>query len=403
MNTAIKSTFRSISSSTLLSVLFIILFSTLLTGVLHAQDATEEISAVSLPVYYIAADADGIDQVYQQKLGGQNEPRQITTAEEDVLTFGAAYDGLGIAYISAGRLWLQSVHTEEAEAVAEVTAERFFSSPVFSQDGNYLAYADNGVWLMDLSTRETEPILQDVPVAEDGSNMAEYRLYTPKQFVADPDGSITHLVVDAGVWEWNTDALYDLSTGDVQILGDEEPTQQFHTDILPLSDGRVLLYGNGGVGGEPNLHLADSLEDINTYAEVLDFSTISDATLFANQAVEIEPGIVRIFGPAADPRADVAALTVFWLDVNVNEGTASEVSLLTLTDGSETGSDIAGELSPDGSLLAVYEDAQFAEAGPIYGRLSVVELATGETSADTFPETVGIFHFQPHMPEALRQ
>jgi hypothetical protein len=383
-------------------------------GVTHAQDATEEAAQeadtagpeASAPhiAYYIAADTNGINQVYQQLLGGQNDPRQITFAERNVITFGAAYDGLGIAYISDGQLWLQSIHTEEPESVATVEAEQFFNSPVFSQDGNYIAYANNGVWLLDLATRETTQILEDVRLAEDGSNMPEYRIYAPKQFVLDAEGNLTHLVIDAGVWEWNTDALYELSTGELQLLGDEDQIgEQFHTNILPLSDGRVLLYGNSGVGGEASLHIAESLEDINSHTELVNFRALVENTLFATQAVEIEPGIVRVFGPALDANAPVSALTVFSMDVDINDAAASVVTLMTLTDGSETGSDIAGELSSDGSLLPVYEDALFYDYGPIYGRLSLVDLATGETTADIFPETVSVFHFQTQMPEALQQ
>jgi hypothetical protein len=380
-------------------------------GMVQAQDATEEATeepaaettSTAPQIGYYIAEVDGVDQVYQQILGGQNQPRQITFAESDVITFGAAYDGLGIAYIIDGQLWIQSVHVEEAEAIATLETEGFFKSPVFSQDGNYIAYADHGVWLLDLATRETTQILEDIDVAEDGSNIPEARSFAPKHFVVDADGNITHLVLDVSVWEWDTDAVYNLETGELQIIGDDEPTQQFHTDLLPLSDGRVLLYGNMGVGGEGNLHIADSIEDINTYEEVLNFGSLTEDVLFAMKALEIEPGTVRIFGTALALDAPVSGLTVFWFDFNINDSAASDVTISTVTEGSETGSDFATELSPDGSLVTVYENAQYSELGPIYGQLHLVDLTTGEPTADTFPETVGVFHFQPLMPAQLMQ
>lgn len=62
----------------------------------QAQDDTPHI------LYYMSADEDGIQQVYQLIIEGENEARQITYAESDVITFGAAYDGLSVTYVSDG-------------------------------------------------------------------------------------------------------------------------------------------------------------------------------------------------------------------------------------------------------------------------------------------------------------
>ena len=108
------------------------------TVTIHAQAAITQLA------YYIAADAAGVRQVYQLLVDGQSEPRQITYATSDVITFGVAYDGLAVAYMSEGQLWLQPTHTEEAESLATVGAAEFFSPPIFSQDGQHIAYADGG-------------------------------------------------------------------------------------------------------------------------------------------------------------------------------------------------------------------------------------------------------------------
>jgi hypothetical protein len=327
-----------------------------------------------------------VQQVYQYLLDGQSEPRQITHADSDVITFDAAYDGLGIAYISDGQLWLQSIHTDEPEAVAAVSATQFFSSPVWSQDGQYIAYADNGVWLMDLGTRETRQLLADVPLEPSASNAGEYRIYQPELFVTDTDGKAAQLIVDVGVWEWNTVGVYDLASGELQEL-----EGQLHTSLLPLSDGRVLLYGNGGVAGEFALHMADSLEDINTYSQVLSFSSLTDATLFAEQAVEISPGVVRVFGPAIATDSEDA--NAFYFDFDAEAGTADTVNFLTLAGSDESGNTVAGRLSPDGSLVPVYLNALWTDAGSIYGEFELLDMETGETVAGEFPETVSIFRW----------
>jgi hypothetical protein len=205
-------------------------------------------------------------------------------------------------------------------------------SPVWSHDGQYIAYADNGVWLVGLGTRETRQLLADVPLEASASNAGEYRIYQPELFVAGADGKAEKLIVDVGVWEWNTVGVYDLASGKLQEL-----EGQLHTSLLPLFDGRVLLYGNGGVAGEFALHMAERLGDINTYTEALSFSSLTDATLFT----------------------------------------------------------VPGRLSPDGRLVSVYLNALWTDAGSIYGSFELLDLDARETVAGEFPETVGVFRWQP--------
>jgi hypothetical protein len=346
---------------------------------------TEEVTPPQIG-YFLTADENGIQQVWQQVFDG-SKARQITTAEGDVLSFGAALDGLSVAYISDGQLWLQPIHTETPEALAEITAEQFFSAPVFSEDNQYIAYADNGVWLLDLDTRETRQLLVDVPVAADGSNMAEYRIYRPEMFVLDEAGKADKLIVDVGVWEWNSAGVYDLETGDLQEL-----EGQIHTRLLPLSNGKVLVYGNSGFAGEFGLHMADSVEDINDYQEALNFRSLTENTLYAEQAVEIEPGIVRVFGQALGE--DPMAATVFYFDYNVETGEATPVNFVTVAEADENNYTLPGKLSPDGDLLPVFLDTIFSDQGGFQARLALFDLTAGEPLDLPLPELVGQFEWQ---------
>lgn len=368
-----------------LTVIFATLMAALLLVTVVASGPVTHLS------YFLASDADGVQQVYQLLLDGQSAPRQLTRAASDVRAFGAAYDGLSVAYISGGKLWLQPIHTDEAEALADISAEQFFASPVYSQDGQYIAYADNGVWLLDLGTRETQQVLADVPLEPSGSNMADYRIYRPEVFVPGVDGAASKLIVDIGIWEWNTAGVYDLATGALQVL-----EGQLHTDLLPLSGGGALLYGNGGVAGEFALHLADSLDDINTYTRIVDFAALTGAPaewpLFAEQAVEIVPGVVRVFGSTFGATPD--EVNSFTFDYDLTAEAAGSVTIVTLSRGSQ-GSTVAGDLSPDGRLLPVYQDAAWGETGGLTGALELRDLLTGEMIAAAFPDTVGQFAWQP--------
>ncbi len=359
----------------------VILMFVLGANVIYAQD----MGTVTRISFYLKADANGIQQVYQVSLNNQSEARQITHATSDVLTFGAAYDGLSITYISDGQLWLQPIHTEEAEALAPVNVSQFPRTPIFSQDGAYIAYANNGVWLLDLSTRQTRQLLKDVRIEPSATNGGEFQIHFPERFVRGTDGKETKLIVDVGVWEWNTVGIYDLTSSRFHFLDGQN-----YTSLLPLYGERVLLYGNNAVGGINGLAMADSLEDINNYKDVLNFGDVTASTLFAEQAVEIHPGVVRIFGQSISAFPDEVKL--FYFDYDMMAKVVGQLHMITVPN--KTGGYVyTGNLSPDGSLLPVYHDTIFTDANSPYGDFSLIDLTKNETTV--LVGTVGLFQWQP--------
>lgn len=52
-------------------------------------------------------------------------------------------------------------------------------------------------------------------------------------------------------------------------------------------------------------------------------------------------------------------------------------------------------LSPDGGVLPVYEDVFWTDMGSVYGRLKLLDVATGEALNIALPDTVGVFRWQP--------
>lgn len=347
----------------------------------------QEMEPVTRSLYYLAPDANGVTQLFQYLLGGEDEPRQVTSSENSVRAFGASYDGLAIAYVAGSQLWLQPLPTGEAEALTEVGDIQFFSGPVFDPDGNFIAYANDGVWLYDLTTRETRQLLEDIPLDANGANMADFRLYEPAQFVRDAEGAVSRLIVNVGVWEWQTPGIYDLESGELTLL-----EGQLYTRALPLYGDKLLLYGNGGVAGEMSLSLVDSTESFDGRRVVVDFADVSSFTLFAEKAVEVHPGTVRIVGTALIPPGDKH--TAFVFDANLMEDTVSDPILLTL--GEDTSVNVvAGAISPDGAIMAVYTNATFTPTGAITGDLSLIDLTTGETIESGLPNVVSALAWQP--------
>jgi hypothetical protein len=349
-------------------------------GMVQAQDSAPQIA------YYLAADANGIQQIYQLSLDGQFPTRQVSHAEKDVMTFEPAYDGLGLVYISDGKLWLQSIHVDEADILSGLRATQFFSTPVWSEDGQYIAFADNGLWLMDMSKREKRQLLQNVELNTDASNIADLRIYQPSRFVNDANGKPAQLIVSVSLWEGGTVGVYDLASDTLQTL-----EGQVHTSLLPLSDGRVLVYGNNGLGGSSALDIADSIDNINAFHELANFTPADDMVVFVEQAVEIQPGMVRVFGTALQiPQSQTDA---FHIDVDVNSGTAGELHIITFATDT-TSNVVPGQLSPMGDFIPAHFNTLWTDTGSIYGTLKLFDLQSGASIDVQLPETVGLFRWQ---------
>jgi hypothetical protein len=365
-----------------LSILAVLAMLTLITGV-QAQEVEPQIA------YYLAADAEDVQQVYQLVMYVESQAQQLTNAENDVITFGVSDDSQSIAYISDGQLWLQPTDSEQPEALTELDSERFFSDPVFSHENQFIAYADNGVWLFDLQTREKHQILEDIEPDPNASNAEEVRVYRPKDFVLGEDEKAEYLVVDVGVWEANTVGVYDLGSDEFQEL-----QGLTHTDLLPLSDGRVLLYGSSPVGfGSGTLNIAD-VQDINTSTEVFELLPIDDNPLFAEQAVEIEPGIVRVFGTIFGQGLTPDENHYFYFDFDVETSQAGDVNIITPGSSEESQNTAPGDLSPDGRLLPFYLNVQLTDFGKFYGQLKLVDVTEVEAIEVELPQTVGIVRWQ---------
>lgn len=361
---------------------------TLLIGILTFTLSTfaQDSGTITRIGYYIAQDTNGIRQVFQLVLSEDQSVRQLTHATSDVINFGVAYDGLSIAYINDGQLFLQPIHTEEPEALATITATEHLQNPVFDPDGNYVAYTDNGIWLLDLATRETHQLLENVPFTKDSESVGELRIYSPEKFFRDASGNVTRLIVDIGMWEWGTAGVVDLTTGDLQMIEDVT-----YTDLLPLYGNRMLIYGNNAMNGGPVIRLATD-DNINAYSEVFNFSGVIDdvITLFASQAIEIAPGTVRVLGTVLSNEPEPNG---FYFDYDLMANELRSVNTIAMPPSESSAVEI-GKVSTDGALIPMYTNVAWTETGTIFGQLSIFDLITGD-KIYTLSDAVSQFQWQP--------
>jgi hypothetical protein len=245
--------------------------------------------------------------------------------------------------------------------------------PVFSPDGALLAFADGGVWVMGTDGSDPRMIVRSVELDATASNMGDVRVYEPYAFTRDSRA----LIVSIGVWEGVTVGLADSESGELQ-----EVARDVHHRLLELADGRLLVYGNGGVAGEFDVQIA-SRADITNRQTVFDLLSLDvDVPLFVDQAVEIAPGIVRLIGMTISGPNEGAYMQAFAFDLDVNSGSVRG-NLRTFDLGStDPRANVTLErVAPDGRALPHLVDVEYRqdldETGIAYGRVYVTDLESG--------------------------
>lgn len=353
---------------------------TLLVIAVVASDA----SATEMPhtLYYIAADQDGVQQVFRQTLDGRDIQEQLTHAETDVLTYGLSEQSEEIAYISGSELWLQAIGAADAQPIAALQHDMYLGEPVFGVNDNYIAYPDGSVWLINRLTGETRQIVAGT--VYDGSS--DYRVYAPEAFVADAGGTNVKLTLDLSYHETDTSAAYNFETGAVNdIYG------MPGTDLLPLSTGGALIYGNIGVAGAEQLFIAPNLDNLDDYTVLVDNKDLTDDELFADQARELALGHVRVFGSVWLRQTEI--LEAFYFDVDVTTGETGELQLVTVSDDLPEYRE-TGPLSPDGQMVLYYGDSGWNPTRGIYGKPILIDLMTGDKFEANLPDTISMAHWR---------
>jgi hypothetical protein len=334
--------------------------------------------------YFISADENGILQVWQLADDGKTAT-PLTTAAASVVDYAISTDGTQIAYTSGQKLWLQT--PDETLEIASLSTERRPGRPVFNEDGSQLAFANGGLWLYDIAIGESRLLYEDNPYNREMTDVDPVRSYSPVQFVADK------LTLRIGIWEGFGPGVYDFESGTVEELDRFRPS-----DLLVLSDGRVIIYGNGEVWGDPNLAIAESLDNINQNEILVDLETLSpSAPLFVEEAIEIAPGIVRVMGYTYNKEGPTQ-FPLFYFDLDTGTGELSADGIVGYDYApSDENMGRQGPALPDAQFIVQYlnmeVDTNLNSNGITFGQLIFYDLLTGETVTPDFPNKVALFQW----------
>ncbi|NDJ33236.1 MAG: hypothetical protein GYB64_01080 [Chloroflexi bacterium] len=317
----------------------------------------EAVTGADLPtdLFFLAGQA-GIDQVWRLPAdGGAAEP--LTNANSDVIDYTVSREGTQILYSSDGVLYRQPVGVGSPEDLITLTEETAAASPSWSPDGSRFAYSDGGIWLYDLETGQPRRLLFDRTEIITGSERQVERYLRPSW---SPDGR--WLLIQVAFFEG-----YDLA-----LLGVPEPGQftqpiplnAFNASAIWLDDGRLVVFGQGGVGGDPEVAVITPPETFSGTAErnqlaalpVLDATQRNDgllALLRLPAPFGIGPTSVRLFTTPVDGSSLPEAQTRAYVINRPN-------------------------LAPDASTAAGLANIRFNSEGQRSGQIEILDLDTGE-------------------------
>jgi WD40 repeat protein len=160
--------------------------------------------------YYLGTDGAGLTQVFRLERDGTTQ-HQITSEPVSVGEYGVSPTDGSVAYVANNQLlWINGDGSDRRlilDAGAIDPNNPFLnnlSSPVFSPDGQTLAYGFKGLQLYSVSTGQSTLVLENQIEDQGGGLFVPRELYSPERY--SPDG--TKLLITLGYYEGASAAVY---------------------------------------------------------------------------------------------------------------------------------------------------------------------------------------------------
>jgi Tol biopolymer transport system component len=166
-------------------------------------------------LYYLGPDPAGITQVFRLERDGTTR-RQLTGEPGNVTDYDVSLADGSIAYVSYSQLLLINADGSGRSVLANGDGQSIIRSPVFSPDGQILAYGHQGLNLYNVSTGATGLVIEDQLEESDSGSRLSMEVYWPERY--SPDG--TKLLITLGFYEGTSSAIYDPANNSVVRLID---------------------------------------------------------------------------------------------------------------------------------------------------------------------------------------
>ena len=175
-------------------------------------------------LYFIAPDSAGVTQVFRLETDGATQ-YQVTSEAEGVLDYDVSLADGSVAYVANNQLLYINADGSERRILVDggsVDPNNPFisrvSSPVFSLDGQTLAYGYKGLQFYSFATGESQLAIENQIDDVGGGLFVPRELYEPERY--SPDG--TKLLITLGYYEGASSAIYYPATDAlVRLVGGE--------------------------------------------------------------------------------------------------------------------------------------------------------------------------------------
>lgn len=312
------------------------------------------IAGLPLPndLYFLAPEA-GILQVWRLPKNG-NPPQPVTSASGDVLDYDISPDGTQIVFTSSGAIYRQVLGTVDVNLVVALNTEGaqgpVFGAPEFSPTGRQIAYANGGIWIMELDSGESRRLIADNRPT-DPTREREVIVYTEPQWSPDAQW----MLVRAQYYEGYDHALVSVAGTPPEPI----PLNKFVSNAEWAGINLALVFSGGGAYSQPHLSLVQPGQPPNI-SQILDLPIV-DAEMRTDGRIAmlripspygIGPTSVRLYS-ALPSGTDLQAESVaFVID--------------------------QARMAPDGTMIAGLVQARYGEGGMFAGRLAIANPSTGE-------------------------
>ncbi|GEM_PF-957682 len=312
------------------------------------------LTRITLPddLYFLSPEA-GVIQVWRLPANSA-APEVLTSATESVVDFDISPDQTQVVYTSGGVIYRQVLGTVDVTQVATLDSQGPYAvisgTPAFSPTGREIAYANHGIWVLNLDTGQSRRLVED-NLPERSEDERQVVIYSTPRW--SPDGA--WLLVRAGYYEGYDHALLSTSGTPKTPI----PLNLFVSDVTWSDDGTALVFSGGGAYSLPHLD-------------------------------QVEPGeppvINRVFDlPVVDARLRADGRIAFLrIPSPYGIGPTSVRMFSALPDGSslraESGSFVLEEakLSPGAVMIAGLIRARYNDFGAYVGQLAIANPGTGE-------------------------
>jgi Tol biopolymer transport system component len=174
--------------------------------------------------YYLGTDSAGLTQVFRIEPDGTTQ-HQITSEPVNVSDYDVSVADGSVAYVANNQLLWINVDGSNRRVIVDGGAVdpnnpfiSSISSPVFSPDGQTLAYGYKGLELYAVSTGQSNLIIENQIDDVGGGLFVPRELYSPERY--SPDG--TKLLITLGYYEGASSAVYYPATNTlVRLEGGE--------------------------------------------------------------------------------------------------------------------------------------------------------------------------------------